>query len=225
MQSTKKHILSFLKRNGGSSVDDLACALGLAQMTVRQHLTALERDGLVTSGEVRRATGRPHHVFALAEKAEEEIFPKRYDRLANLLLAEVGSLESAEIAGLTEDEKRRLLFRKMTKRVAGEHAPRLAGKTLPERVELVTAILETEGGFAEWRHSAAGFEIIDYNCVYRKVAKANDQVCDWHVSLLGHLLGREVSCSQFAKHGDDCCRFLVQDNHPLEGPAAGEIGG
>ena len=32
---------------------------GLARMTVRQHLATLERDALVSSREVRRATGRP----------------------------------------------------------------------------------------------------------------------------------------------------------------------
>ncbi|HZP26642.1 MAG TPA: winged helix-turn-helix transcriptional regulator [Dehalococcoidia bacterium] len=217
MQSTKSHILSHLKRHGGSSVDELAQALGLAHMTVRQHLTGLERDGLISSREVRRATGRPHHIFVLAEKAEEEVFPKRYDRLANLMLEEIASLESGEIAGLSSDEKKQLLFRKMTTRLARRYAPRLQGKPLPERVQLVASILETEGGFAEWRKSEAGFEIIDYNCIYRKVAAADDHVCDWHVNLLAQLLGQDVSCNQFARTGEDCCRFLVTD--PTEGRA------
>lgn len=225
MQSTKGHILSHLKRSGGSSVDELAQTLGLAQMTVRQHLTGLERDGMIHSREVRRATGRPHHVFILAEKAEEEVFPKRYDRLANLMLEEIGSLDSSEIAGLSQDEKKKLLFRKMTNRLAQQYAPRLQGKPLPERVQLVTSILETEGGFAEWRKSETGYEIIDYNCVYRKVAAADAQVCDWHVNLLAQLLGKDVSCNQFARSGDECCRFLVTGEPDTDASQEKETGG
>jgi predicted ArsR family transcriptional regulator len=83
MQSTKEHILSHLKRSGGSTVDALASEFGLARMTVRQHLSGMERDGLVVSREERRRTGRPHMLFSLTAGGEER-FPKRYDRLADL---------------------------------------------------------------------------------------------------------------------------------------------
>jgi len=63
MQSTKEHILAHLKRTGGSTVEGLAVQFGLARMTVRQHLAALERDGLVRSREERRPRGRPHLLF------------------------------------------------------------------------------------------------------------------------------------------------------------------
>ncbi|HXG36927.1 MAG TPA: winged helix-turn-helix transcriptional regulator [Dehalococcoidia bacterium] len=211
MQSTKSQILAHLKRNGRGSIEELAKALGLAPMTVRQHLTALERDGLISSQEVRRSTGRPHLAFSLAEKAQEEIFPKRYDRLANLLFDEIASLEPSEIAGLSPKEKKRLLLSKMGERVARQHAPRLEGKPLPERVQLVATILESEGGMAEWRKAEAGFEIIDYNCTYRKIAQSNNEVCDWHLNLLGRLLGRQVRCNQYISQGDDSCRFLVDE--------------
>ena len=44
MHSTKNEILALLKRSDGASVEELSTALGFASMTVRQHLTALERD-------------------------------------------------------------------------------------------------------------------------------------------------------------------------------------
>src|SRR5579859_6372492 len=54
MHSTKSQILAALKRQGGCSVDELAVTLGLAPMTVRQHLATLERDALVGSTEERQ---------------------------------------------------------------------------------------------------------------------------------------------------------------------------
>ena len=70
MRTTKNQILSHLKRSGGSSVEELSTSLGLARMTIRQHLATLERDALVSSREVRRATGRPHYVFSLTDSGE-----------------------------------------------------------------------------------------------------------------------------------------------------------
>ncbi|MBI4299956.1 MAG: DeoR family transcriptional regulator, partial [Chloroflexi bacterium] len=44
MQSTRGHIVELLKRHGGATVDELSKVLGLASMTIRQHLAILERD-------------------------------------------------------------------------------------------------------------------------------------------------------------------------------------
>ena len=221
MRTTKSEILAHLKRTGGSPVEELATSLGLARMTVRQHLAMLERDALVSSREVRRATGRPHYVFSLTDRGEE-MFPKRYDRLAGLILEEASLLDGAEISGLTPAEKRRLLFDKMVGRLHHQYEAKVAGKALKERVEAVAQILDEEGGFAEWRPVNGGFEIADYNCVYRRVVDSHDDLCDWHLSLLSRLLGNDVSCTQFMSKGAECCRFVVEGGETA--PTAAEEG-
>jgi DeoR family suf operon transcriptional repressor len=208
--STKSNILAYLKRNGGATVDAVAGEFGLARMTVRQHLSGLERDGLVVSREERRRTGRPHLFFSLTAGGDEQ-FPKRYDRLADLALQEVALLEADEIAGLGPAEKLRLLLKKMADRVYREHESKVRDKDLKERVAIITEILRREGGFADWKAEGQQYEIVDYNCVYRKVADAHQDVCDWHLSLLGRLLGKDVECAQFMSQGADCCRFVVKD--------------
>lgn len=210
MQTTKENILAYLKRSGGSSIDSLAREFGLAKMTVRQHLAALERDHLVASHEERGKTGRPHLVYQLTDGGEER-FPRRYERLAELALDEVAMLDAEEIAGLSADDKKRLLLVKMAERVYREHEDRVREKELPERVQIVTDILREEGGFAEWKANDTGYEIADHNCVYRRVVETHPDLCDWHISLLGRLLGREVACAQFMSKGADSCRFTVTD--------------
>lgn len=216
MKSTKDQILSHLKRSGGSTVDDLAGEFGLARMTVRQHLTGLERDGLVESREERGKSGRPHLVFSLTDGGEE-LFPKRYDRLASLVLKEASLLTAEEISGLDEDGRKRLLLQKMVERVYAEHEEKLKDKTLPERVVLVADILREEGGLADWASEGEVYEIVDYNCVYRRVVDSHPGVCDWHVSLLGRLLGRKVECSQFMSRGAESCRFVVRERAASSG--------
>jgi len=208
MQSTKSQILGLLKRSGGSTVEGLASSLNLARMTVRQHLATLERDDLVTAREVRRATGRPHFLYTLTDKGEET-FPKRYDRLADMIIDEVALLDSSEIEGLSPVEKKNLLFRKLAHRLAQQYASRVEGKRLEERVQTVTEILQLESGFAEWRKLEDGFEILDYNCAYRKVAENHD-LCAWHLEFLTQLLGGGVRAVSFQSRGGDLCRFVVE---------------
>lgn len=210
MQSTKEQILTFLKRTGSGTVDEIARGFGLARMTVRQHLAALERDGLVRSREERRRTGRPHLLFSLSESGQEK-FPRRYDRLADLALQEVALLEADEIAGLGPEEKKQLLLRKMADRVFHQHEAKVRDKGLTDRVALVAEILREEGGFAEWKTVGTEFEIVDYNCVYRRVADSHKDVCDWHLQLLGKLLDRPVQCNEMMSQGADSCRFVVSD--------------
>ncbi|MDO8616266.1 MAG: helix-turn-helix domain-containing protein [Dehalococcoidia bacterium] len=210
MQSTKESILSHLKRAGDSTVDALANEFGLARMTVRQHLAVLERDGLVVSREERQRKGRPHLLFSLSDGGQER-FPKRYDRLANLVLEEVASLQAEDIAGLSAPDKKRLLLMRMADRVYRQHESRVRDKPLGERVAIVADILREEGGFAEWTGDGREFEIADHNCVYRRVVDSHRDLCDWHLSLLGSLLGREVECTQFQSEGADSCRFIVRD--------------
>ena len=211
VQSTKSRILTLLKRSGGSTVDELASALELARMTVRQHLTTLQRDKLVTAQEVRRPTGRPHFVYSLTDKGEET-FPKRYDRLADMIIDEVALLDSSELEGLSSAEKKALLFRKLARRMVREYAQRLEGKTLEERVWAVVDILQAESGFAEWHKLPEGFEIVGYNCPYRRVAESQDEVCVWHLELFSQLLGGHVRAAEVQSHGADCCRFIVETN-------------
>jgi predicted ArsR family transcriptional regulator len=209
LQTTKEHILAYLKQAGVATVDGLATELGLARMTIRQHLTVLERDALVQSREERRSKGRPRLVFTLTEGGQER-FPKQYERLADLVLQEVAFLDPEDLAGLDGDGKKRLLLEKMAERVYREHESKVKDRPLPERVAIVTDILKDEGGFADWSAGPEGYEIADHNCVYRRVVDSHPDICTWHVSLLARLLDSDVECSEFMRNGADACRFVVR---------------
>lgn len=209
MRTTREQMLTHLKRAGGASVDGLANALGLARMTIRQHLAGLERDGLVVSREERTGKGRPHFLFSLSDQGEE-FFLKRYDRLADLLLQEVALLDADDIAGLSPEEKKRKLLMKMAERVYLQNEALVEGKSLAERVAVTAQILNEEGGFAEWRSDDRSYEIINYNCVYRRVADSHGDLCDFDMAVISRLLGQDVQCHQFMSQGSECCRFIVR---------------
>jgi predicted ArsR family transcriptional regulator len=215
MQTTKGQILWLLKRNGRETVDHLAEELTLAQMTIRQHLSALERDGLISMREERQRKGRPHFVYSLTEKGEDT-FPKRYDRLAAQVLDELGNVDATEIAELSPAERTALLFRRIADRLISLHRERLATLSLRDRVEAVAAILEPESGLVEWLATADGYEIRDYNCVYRRLAGSNAAGCAWHQRVIGYLVGVPPKRSETDERNGTCCRYVIVCNERIQ---------
>lgn len=208
LPSTKGQILAFLKRNGGGTVEDLAAALGVAAMTVRQHLAVLERDELVASRAVRRPTGRPHYVYSLTARGHAA-FPKRYDHLVQMLLDELAQMEASALLEITGEERVLWVVRRLADRLADEYASLVASKGLEERVAIATDILQQQGGFAEWTKVEGGYEIRDYNCLYRSLLRSH-YACTWHRHFLARLLGREVRHQVDPRCPADCCRYFVR---------------
>jgi predicted ArsR family transcriptional regulator len=75
---TQRDLLyALLHQPAGMSIDDLAQALAITRTAVRQHLAALERDGLVQRGATRPTGRRPEQLHQLTEQARE-LFPRQY---------------------------------------------------------------------------------------------------------------------------------------------------
>ena len=209
MQTSKGRILAVLKRHGQRSVDDLAAALHLAPMTVRQHLTALERDELVRVDEYRNGAGRPKHIYSLTERGDAA-FPRRYDRFAALLLSELQEVEPAALAQSSSDERMHAVLERLARREAAPHLARLALLDLPARAQATATILHEIGGFAEAVETAAGVEIRDYNCVYRGLRPEEPGPCAWHARLVAHLMGAAADELPPGQGAGRCCRMLVR---------------
>ena len=219
MNTTKTEILALLKRNGGHSINELAAATHLAAITIRQHLTHLQRDGLVLVEERSRSSGRPHYLFRLSAQGHAAAFPRRSDHLVELLVREIGSLGGDELAGLTPQQKTSLVLQRLAHRFADEYTPLLQGWPLQERVVFVTAVMHTDGGFAEWAPTERGYEIRDFNCLFRRLLDGESQACEWHRSFLSLVLGTEVQESPCPDGAGQCCRYLVEAL-PSEWPEA-----
>src|SRR3989304_991911 len=137
MQSTRQHILEYLQRQGRATVKELGSLLGLPSTGIRQHLTVLERDGLVDAREERGRVGRPTLVYSLTEKADA-LFPKNYDALAAILLEEVRCSQG--------NERLHDLLLKVAERMAAPYTERIEGRSLPERGRETAPLLEGQGG-------------------------------------------------------------------------------
>ncbi|MHB8375518.1 MAG: helix-turn-helix transcriptional regulator [Dehalococcoidia bacterium] len=205
MHSTKTEILALLKRSDGATVDEIASSLGLASMTVRQHLTALERDTLVRANEVRRATGRPHYRYSLTDGGHRRV-AQGYDRLVALLIEAAGVPAALDAA--TPDERRGRLFRAAALALAEKHRGDVLMLTGSQRIARAVEILQAHGGFAEWHELAGAWEVRDFSCIYRTSVDGCGP-CQWHEPFLAALLGDGVESAPPSGDCAACCRYLI----------------
>ncbi len=200
MQSTRWEILQLLKRRGRATVQELAKALDMTLMGVRLHLVVVERDGYVRRSTLREKPGRPAMVYSLTPKAEE-LFPKRYDLLAEKLLEAV---QRAEVSGGLDS-----VLSATAHELAAPFVGRLNGGGRAGRVEQVGRLLEEIGGFASCERTEGGHLIHQYNCLYYHVAERRREVCSMCGLFLGEMLGVAPEPRAYLLDGAGRCTYFV----------------
>lgn len=204
MQSTRQQILEYLLRQGRATVKELGNLLGLTSTGIRQHLTVLERDGLVDSREERGRVGRPTLVYSLTEKADA-LFPKTYDALATVLLEEVRSSQG--------NQQLHELLHKVAVRMASPYSDRVQGKPLPDRVQETARIMEEQGCLVEIRETEGDDYYIDeYTCPFPKVAQQDRAICALHVDFVRILTGSDTRLTQSLLRGERACSYRIRGN-------------
>lgn len=202
MQRTRRQILDILKKRGRATLEELAREVALSPVTVRVHLSVLQRDDLVNVEEVRGRVGRPYFVYSLTEEAED-LFPKRYHVLANRLLVGIDEVLTPEL--------RSLLLSQIAEKWAAERGARLAGKELAEKVAEIAQIRTEEGAIADWEKTEDGYVLRQYNCPNLLVSRAHSQVCTIEENYLARLMDTPLVRLGCIGQGDRVCSFLIQE--------------
>lgn len=154
-------------------------------MAVRQHLSALEAEGFVSSTDERRGVGRPARVWSLTPRASER-FP---DTHADLTVDLLASMRDA----FGDEGVDRLLAIRMRRQLAS-HRKRMPERRAPlaKRVAALAAIRRDEGYMAEWRRDGDGFLLVENHCPICAAAATCQGLCRDELALFRRVLGREV---------------------------------
>jgi len=178
-RTTRGKLLRLLKRHGACTVAFLGQELELTHNAIRQHLSALERDHLVTQQPQRTGPSKPALAYSLTSAAES-LFPKQYDSLLTQLVRELVQREGSAAVGQ--------LLARLGQSATEPHRQRLTQLGPAERVREVQRILEENGSLTELSESAEGVLVRDYNCPYATVARSHPEVCQVQHSFLQRLL-------------------------------------
>ncbi|HJW27568.1 MAG TPA: winged helix-turn-helix transcriptional regulator [Rhodocyclaceae bacterium] len=191
---------ALLRSKGGLTVVELAERLGITSNAVRQHLAALENEGLVTHGESRPSGGRPEQLYVLTT-AGQELFPRHYSWFAQLVVESIRQEAGPEalrerLEGMGTGVARQLL---------GQNAG-LADRR--QRVERLAGIMEELGYETRQPDSAGEDPVIEAdNCVFHKLAMDDPDICRFDLALLATFTDSAVDHQECMAKGGNVCRF------------------
>ncbi len=214
MPEPRRVILLALKGSGPLAIADLAAKIGITYEAIRQHLGQLEVEGWVARRVQRGSTslGRPRSLYHLTA-AGDHLFPKEYADLAVELI-------DAAAERLGPDAVRELLT-EVARRKVRQWAPALEGRPLDQQLEALQNIYIADDPFCRVERDDQGNpRLVEMNCPFLEVARRRPALCSVTVSVLRHLLGREVVRTERFQAGDGRCVFQVLADRPVaeEGP-------
>jgi len=201
MKSTKDRILQSLLRKPRITINDIAEAVEINPISVRHHLSNLEKEGLISAEEVRHGVGRPRLVYSLTEEGMER-FPTKYLRLTTRLLAQMKeSLPAPAVAQL---------FNQIAEEMAGEYEGQVKDLSMEERLDLVQELLAQEGFTVEWEKNGPDYQIHEISCPYYQIGVAHPEVCTVDQTLISKMLALPVNKVQCILDGGAHCTYVVQ---------------
>jgi DeoR family suf operon transcriptional repressor len=172
---TRRTILQHIKMRGEAPTERIAARLEISLQGTRQHLLALERDGLIAHVEQRDGVGRPKFAYFLTP-AGELLFPRNYADLTNEILEYVEDADP-ELLG-------RIFGRRAERRLAQARA-RTLGVAFADKVEIIAQILDEDGYLAEFTVLEDGSSIItEHNCAVLSVALRYGHACSSELAFL-----------------------------------------
>lgn len=201
MKSTKDRILQTLLRKPRITINEIAEAIGINAISVRHHLSNLEKEGLIASEEERHGVGRPRLVYSLTEDGMER-FPTKYLRLTTRLLAQMKETMPAPSVAQ--------LFNQVAEEMVGDYADQVKDMSMEERLEFVKDLLVQEGFTVEWEKKGGEYQIHEISCPYYQIGIAHPEVCTVDQTLISKMLAVPINKVQCILNGGSHCTYIVQ---------------
>lgn len=201
---TRRAIVQWLKQEGALDAETLASHFNITAMAVRQHLYALQKEGLVTHQEETRPMGRPAKLWHLTPAADR-FFPDRY---AELTLSLIDSMKQA----FGEEGLDRLLEVRTREQIQAYRAIVSRHASLQRQLEALAQQRTEEGYMAEVVTQADGsFLLAEKHCPICAVATACTGLCRMELEIFQATLGDKVTIERIEHilNGDLRCVYRV----------------
>ena len=201
MKSTKDRILQTLLRKPKITINEIASAVGINAISVRHHLSNLEKEGLIDAEEERHGVGRPRLMYSLTQDGMER-FPTKYLRLTTLLLAQMK--ETMPALAVVK------LFNQVAEDMAKEYSEQIKGLSMEDRLDFVKDLLAQEGFTVEWEKKGREYQIHEISCPYYQIGITHPEVCTVDQALISKMLALPANKVQCILNGGSHCTYVVQ---------------
>jgi DeoR family suf operon transcriptional repressor len=202
LSSSRQLLLVAIKNRGEATTEELSRETYLSPGAVRQHLLALEAQGLVSYLRMRNGPGRPRHVFRLTGHGEE-LFPQLYSEIANVLFSAIEAEDEAVLERV---------FKRLVEEQVGLAAQRVQSMTRPERLLELVQLIENYGYFPR-------LEVVDNgpasltlrHCPLLKLAQNHGAICEVECSAMKSVLpGASIERTAHRLNGDSVCCYEIR---------------
>lgn len=194
MRASWAAILEQLKLSDGMPVSDLARALEMSYMGVKQHCLKLTELGFLEEWRVPRAkkeVGRPEKLYRLTAKCDS-LFPEAGVGLTLAVLEGV-----KQMYGESAPEK--LLFHHFQK-LRDQWQPKVrAGKSMVEKATRLADVRDQSGWFSKCHYDAtSGFRIEEFHSPMSALYEEYPNAVRMEVQMMEQLLGTKVVRNEVA---------------------------
>lgn len=205
----RREILSFLKLKGEVTVQEVADRFEITHEGARRQFLQLEKEGWIarrTRPTQRRGAGRPTLGFTLTA-AGDHLFPKHYDLLTLNFIEAIVQTSGAEAL--------RALLAAVADKQVTKWEPRMRGKSLEERLELLKSLYFDGDPYMSVRKTGSEIRLVEHNCPFLNVAMEQPALCSLTVNTLQQLLGVRVVREEKFQDGQRRCVFRVLRDQPV----------
>ena len=147
-ESSDRALLDLIRRGGPLTVAEMSASLGVTGTAIRNRLTRLLGDGLVERHAEHGGRGRPRHAYQASVLAQKRL-GQNYADLAVALWEEMMNT-------VADRKLRRLLFIRVTDRLAEIYRGQVSGQEWEGRLVQLTNLLHDRGVEAEVTNDACG---------------------------------------------------------------------
>ncbi|MBL4744722.1 MAG: HTH domain-containing protein [Cycloclasticus sp.] len=205
MGNRKQVILNFLlKKREGVGTNTLAEALDISRTAVQQHMSILERDGLIQQGALTKTAGRPVRLYVLTELGLS-LFPKQYAWFSELLLDDLKeNLGSEEFAAFMS---------RLGKQTANKLLAQVGDLTKQEKVDFLMTTMQTMGyevSADKQLEIEGAVKITACNCVYHDIAMKHKEICEFDRLFISTVLDQKIEQTSCMATGGNTCKFLLE---------------
>ncbi|PHS21169.1 MAG: transcriptional regulator [Robiginitomaculum sp.] len=181
LRDPRRAIMDVLKRQGAQPAARLATRFGVTAMAVRQHLYALQEEGMVEAHTEPTGRGRPTKLWVLTGKAQG-FFPDAHQELAVDLLGHMrAQFGDAGLHGIID--------RHSEAQGRSYEAVLVGTKTLEARVHALARLRNDEGYMAEVKRDGEGWLLIENHCPICAAARSCTRLCANELDVFTRVLG------------------------------------
>ena len=203
-ESSDRALLDLIRRGGPLTVAEMAVNLGVTATAIRNRLARLLGAGLVERHAEHQDRGRPKHTYQASVEAQKRL-GQNYTDLALVLWDEMMSTVS-------DRKLRRLLFTRVTERLAEIYRCQVSGQEWEARLVQLANLLHDRGVEAEVAMDAGGAIPLlrQHSCPYYELAESDRAICALERKMFEKVLGRSLRLSQCRLDGDRFCDFQAK---------------